>query len=56
MRQGNKFSMWVGKNERGENTLLVPLELQEEFEQLFTVCWIVNKDGTYTIVPKQEKF
>jgi len=61
MRQGNVFSQWVnryheiadGRQGNNDAWLRVPWELQEEWSKYKTVDWVDNRDGTFTLIPKE---
>ncbi len=54
MRQGNEFHQWVSRDRKEGAFLWLPLELEDEWKDFNVVCWIDNKDGTYTLVPRKE--
>lgn len=53
MRQGNEFSQHVDRTPEGDAMLRLPLELAEEWKDMKFVVWRDNRDGTYTLIPRE---
>ena len=51
MRQGPDYGMNVVHPEQGLKRIFIPIELHEEFENVISVNWHDNGDGTYIITP-----
>ncbi len=53
MRQGPDYSQYVDRDSYGQAHLRLPLELENEWENMSYVTWHDNGDGTYTLTPME---
>lgn len=55
MRQGPDYGMWIGRHEKdGQPYLIIPLELEDEWNLYRSVLWHENGDGTITLYPSKD--
>ena len=53
MRQGPNYNQHVDRGDDGTVRLRLPLELEHEWEDMKSVMWRDNGDGTYTLSPSK---
>jgi hypothetical protein len=52
MRRGPDYNMNIRRaKEDGLDSIYIPLEVMYEFDHCWSVSWLDNKDGTFTITP-----